>query len=217
MLPTEPCSPANTARASGAESTDVRLDTANHLPDGDGDHTAEVSSPAAAHHRRTAGHRPQSTKPRGARMSANGHGSPNGDTPDRRLTTAGGAPVVDNNNVMTAGPRGPMLAAGRLVSGEAGALSPRTDPGTPDARQGIRRLRHVHRDQRHHPLHQGQDLLRDRQADRDVRPVLDGRRRTRRRRRRSATSVDSPRSSTPRRATGTSSATTPRSSSSPTR
>jgi catalase len=42
-------------------------------------------------------------------MSANGHGSPNGDTPDRKLTTAGGAPVVDNNNVMTAGPRGPML------------------------------------------------------------------------------------------------------------
>lgn len=25
------------------------------------------------------------------------------------LTTASGAPVVDNNNVMTAGPRGPML------------------------------------------------------------------------------------------------------------
>src|ERR1700754_4632397 len=26
-----------------------------------------------------------------------------------KLTTAGGAPVVDNNNVITAGPRGPML------------------------------------------------------------------------------------------------------------
>lgn len=26
-----------------------------------------------------------------------------------KLTTAGGAPVVDNNNVLTAGPRGPML------------------------------------------------------------------------------------------------------------
>ena len=42
-------------------------------------------------------------------MSANGHGSPNGSTPDGKLTTAAGAPVADNNNVMTAGPRGPML------------------------------------------------------------------------------------------------------------
>src|ERR1700759_2546682 len=28
---------------------------------------------------------------------------------EAKLTTAGGAPVVDNNNVITAGPRGPML------------------------------------------------------------------------------------------------------------
>lgn len=28
---------------------------------------------------------------------------------DKKLTTASGVPVVDNNNVMTAGPRGPML------------------------------------------------------------------------------------------------------------
>ena len=27
----------------------------------------------------------------------------------KKLTTAAGAPVVDNNNVITAGPRGPML------------------------------------------------------------------------------------------------------------
>ncbi|MEQ5186481.1 catalase, partial [Providencia alcalifaciens] len=27
----------------------------------------------------------------------------------KKLTTASGAPVVDNNNSMTAGPRGPML------------------------------------------------------------------------------------------------------------
>ena len=28
---------------------------------------------------------------------------------DKMLTTVAGAPVVDNNNVITAGPRGPML------------------------------------------------------------------------------------------------------------
>ena len=102
---------------------------------------------------------------------------------DGKLTTAGGAPVADNNNVIDGGPAGPDADAGRLVSGEARALPPRTHPGTSHARQGIRRLRHVHRDQRHHPLHQGKDLLRDRQADRDVRPVLRGRRRTGRSRR----------------------------------
>ena len=66
----------------------------------------------------------------------------NGDAPDGRLTTAGGAPVVDNNNVMTAGPRGPMLLQD-VWCREAGALRPRGDPGTPDACQGLRRLRHV--------------------------------------------------------------------------
>jgi catalase len=42
-------------------------------------------------------------------MNVNGNG--NG-TPDRhigKLTTVAGMPVVDNNNVETAGPRGPML------------------------------------------------------------------------------------------------------------
>ena len=29
--------------------------------------------------------------------------------PKKKLTTAGGAPVVDNQNSMTAGPRGPAL------------------------------------------------------------------------------------------------------------
>ena len=28
---------------------------------------------------------------------------------EKKLTTTGGAPVADNQNVMTAGPRGPML------------------------------------------------------------------------------------------------------------
>ena len=38
-----------------------------------------------------------------------------------RLTTNAGAPVPDNQNVLTAGPRGP-LASRRLVLGEACAL-----------------------------------------------------------------------------------------------
>jgi hypothetical protein len=42
-------------------------------------------------------------------MSATDHGSANGEAPNGSLTTAAGAPVVDNNNVITAGPRGPML------------------------------------------------------------------------------------------------------------
>ena len=37
---------------------------------------------------------------------SNGNGRP---APDGGLTTIAGAPVVDNNNVQTAGPRGPML------------------------------------------------------------------------------------------------------------
>src|SRR6201986_4703057 len=42
-------------------------------------------------------------------MSSNGnHGHDSGDA-NGWLTTAAGAPVVDNNNVITAGPRGPML------------------------------------------------------------------------------------------------------------
>ena len=100
-----------------------------------------------------------------------------------KLTTAAGAPVADNNNVMTAGPRGPMLM---------------TDVWYQE------KLAHFHRElipeRRMHAKGSGaygtftvtnditrytraKHLLRDRQADRDVRPVLRGRRRTWRRRR----------------------------------
>jgi catalase len=34
----------------------------------------------------------------------------------KKLTTNAGAPVPDNQNVMTAGPRGPQLLQGRLFS-----------------------------------------------------------------------------------------------------
>jgi catalase len=42
-------------------------------------------------------------------MSSNGNHGQELEPSNRRLTTAAGAPVVDNNNVITAGPRGPML------------------------------------------------------------------------------------------------------------
>ena len=102
----------------------------------------------------------------------------------KKLTTRNGAPVVDNQNTMTAGTARPGAAAGRLVSGETRPLRPGGDPGAPHARQGFRRLRHLHGYPRHHPLHQGQDLLPNRQEDRLVPALLHRGRRARRRRRR---------------------------------
>ena len=42
-------------------------------------------------------------------MSSNTHHDREAGARGGRLTTAAGAPVVDNNNVITAGPRGPQL------------------------------------------------------------------------------------------------------------
>ena len=42
-------------------------------------------------------------------MSSNTHHDREDGAGAGRLTTAAGAPVVDNNNVITAGPRGPQL------------------------------------------------------------------------------------------------------------
>jgi len=54
-----------------------------------------------------------------------------------RFTNATGAPVADNTNIMTAGPRGPAFAAGHLADREARPFRPRGDPGAPHARQGL--------------------------------------------------------------------------------
>ena len=85
---------------------------------------------------------------------------------------------------MTAGPRGPLLHAGRLVPREARALRPRGHPRAPHARQGLGRVRDVHGHERHHALHEGQGLLGGGEEDRPVRPLLDRGRRARRGRRR---------------------------------
>lgn len=42
---------------------------------------------------------------------------------NKKLTTAAGAPVADNQNVATAGRRGPMLL-GCMVFGETGSFRP---------------------------------------------------------------------------------------------
>lgn len=61
-----------------------------------------------------------------------------------RLTTAAGAPVVDNQNVQTAGPRGPMLLQD-VVPREARPLRSRSDPRATHACERLRGLRHLHR------------------------------------------------------------------------
>ena len=101
------------------------------------------------------------------------------------LAHAAGTPVTDNLNIQTAGPArsGALLQDVWLIE-KLAHFAPRSDPGAPHARQGLRRPRHLHRHARHHALHQGQDIFEDRQADPDVRPLLHGRRRARRRRRR---------------------------------
>src|SRR6185295_9970554 len=65
------------------------------------------------------------------------------------LTTAAGAPVTDNQNSMSAGPRGP--------------LRPRSHTRAAHARQGFRRLRNVSGDPRHLPVHESGDLQPGRQ------------------------------------------------------
>src|SRR5690606_13801537 len=44
-----------------------------------------------------------------ARKNKRGRFMSKSNIPPKKLTTAAGAPVVDNQNVMTAGPRGPVL------------------------------------------------------------------------------------------------------------
>ena len=103
---------------------------------------------------------------------------------DTKLTTAAGAPVVDNQNVMTAGPRGPLLLQDVWLLEKLAHFDREVIPGAAHARQGLRRLRHLHRHARHHEVHAGQDLLPGRQEDRAVRPLHDRGRRARRGRRR---------------------------------
>jgi len=87
------------------------------------------------------------------------------------LTTAAGAPVWDNDNAVTAGPRGPMLLQDvwfleKLAHFDREVIPERRMHAKGSGAWGT--FRHPG----HHQVHQGRDLLRGRQADRDVRPLL---------------------------------------------
>src|SRR5471032_2879165 len=96
-----------------------------------------------------------------------------------KLTTAFGAPVVDNQNTQTAGPRGPALLQDVWLL-ETCALPPGGHPRTPHARKGCRRVWDVHGHARYYEVHKGKHIFDDRQEDLHVRAVLDGRWRARR-------------------------------------
>jgi catalase len=69
-------------------------------------------------------------------------------TAQKKLTTVAGAPVADNQNTMTAGPRGPVLLQDVWFL-EKGALRPGGHPRAPHAREGLGRYRRLHRYARH--------------------------------------------------------------------
>jgi catalase len=70
------------------------------------------------------------------------------------LTTTAGAPIADNQNSITAGPRGPVLA--RLPTHrETCPSEPGTHSRAHGARQGLGRW-HAHHHRRHLEIHQGQ-------------------------------------------------------------
>ena len=74
------------------------------------------------------------------------------------LTTTAGAPIADNQNSLTAGPRGPLLG-GLPAAREARAPEPRANSRAHGARQGMGRIWHAHDHRRHLEIHQGEVLL----------------------------------------------------------
>ena len=85
---------------------------------------------------------------------------------------------------MTAGPRGPVVAARLLAARKARALRSRSDSRAPRARQGLGRVRHAEGHARHLALHEGQGIRASRQGNAALHALLDGGRRARRGRRR---------------------------------
>jgi len=66
-----------------------------------------------------------------------------------KFTNATGAPVADNINIMTAGPRGPALLQDIWLIEKMAHFGPGSDPGAAHARQGLGCLRHLQGDARH--------------------------------------------------------------------
>ena len=102
----------------------------------------------------------------------------------KKLTTNAGRRFPTTRTSMTAGPRGPMLLQDVWFLEKLAHFDREVIPERRMHAKGSGRLRHLHGHPRHHPLHQGQDLLGGRQEDRPLRPLLHGRRRARRGRRR---------------------------------
>jgi catalase len=100
------------------------------------------------------------------------------------FTNVTGAPVADNTNIMTAGPRGPALLQDiwlieKLAHFNRELIPERRMHAKGSGAHGTFTVTHdITR------FTKGQDLRRDRQADADVCPLLDRHRRTRRGRRR---------------------------------
>ncbi len=114
-------------------------------------------------------------------------------------------------------PARPGAAAGRLVAREARPFRPRGDPRAAHARQGLGRLRHLHRHRTTSPATPRPRSSPRSARRRDCSPASPPWPASAARPTPSATSAASRSSSTPRKATGTSSATTRRSSSCATR
>src|ERR1700731_1165753 len=94
-----------------------------------------------------------------------------------RFTNATGAPVPDNTNILTAGRRGPALLQDIWLIEKLAHFDREVIPERRMHAKGAGAHGTLHRHARHHPLHQGQDLLGSGQADADVRAVLYRRRR----------------------------------------
>ena len=90
-------------------------------------------------------------------------------------TTNAGAPVGDNQNAITAGPRGPLLVQDWQLFEKMAQFNRERRAGAGGPRQGLRRPWHLHGDRRHHALLQGQRVHPGRQADRLPGALLDGR------------------------------------------
>ena len=81
------------------------------------------------------------------------------------LTTAAGIPVGDNQNSLTAGPRGPLLVQDWQLFEKHAHFNRERIPERVVHAKGSAALRHPHRHQRHHAPHQG-DAVRRRSARR---------------------------------------------------
>ena len=81
------------------------------------------------------------------------------------LTTTAGAPVADNQNSHHRRPARAGADAGLSTARKARAPEPRAHPRARRSCQRLGRVRHVHRHQRYHAIHQGAQSLQVRQED----------------------------------------------------